>query len=335
MTERRTDIPSDDLLARLAAADPVDPATLPSPSDPPARQLLENVMYQQPNQPAEAGATTIDPGSARPTGFHRSRGLLVAAAAAVLLLVAGALVFAPDNTPSAVAAVHSAAQTTADADSGRITTTFELTQTGGGDERVAGSFEAEYAGSDIAISLQLDSVPDGMVPGSPELGDARLVDDVLYLNEGGRWLAVDTDGLFGQLIADFVDPRVLFETVQQLTDASEIGTAVIDGVETTHYRSIVDLGDETLTQSGWLAFQGLQIDAEGEVTVDMYVDGDQLRQLDISGDVREAAGDATDGEVGSGTFDISTSFTDIGGDIVIEAPADAEMLDPTEGLFED
>jgi len=348
----------DPFLRRLAAADPVDPATLPSAGDPAARHLLDDILAAHPiptpaGEPlagaptagAAAGGATVEvleldrsPGTRR--GLGRGRTLLVASAAAVLLLVGAVAVLAPDSTPSALAEVQGAAVATADADSGRIESTFTLDYegladaAGPGEGTLTGDFEAAYNGSDLGFSLRLGELPPEigaeMVEGMPSVEDVRLVDDVIYVQQGGQWMAIDTDGLLGEMVARFIDPRTVLDTVQSLTETTEIGPAEIDGLDTTHYRSMVDLGDEPLAQSGWLAFDGVGVEADGEVTIDLFVDGDGvLRRFDLTGDVRDPAGG------GSGTFEVTTAFTDIGGDIRIEAPQGAVPFNPMEDLLGD
>lgn len=264
--------------------------------------------------------------------------MLVGAAAAVLLLVGGLLVFSPDNTPSAVAAVHSAASTTLGADTARVTTEFSLQGTDGVETgEVTGRFDASYSDNDLSIMVDLDELQFDGIGDAPSVDDlpiteARLVDDILYANIEGEWLAVDTEGLLGEVVGEIADPRTVLETVQELTETTEIGPVEVDGVSTTHFQSVVDLGEETsLDQSGWMTFDGLQVDSDGEMTVDLYVDDDGvLRQLDLSGDVRET-GDG--GEFA--TFEVSTRFYDIGADFTIEAPEGVEPIDVLEGLFSD
>ncbi|MGI9599116.1 MAG: hypothetical protein ACR2QK_23330 [Acidimicrobiales bacterium] len=356
--------PTEDLMQQLAAANPVDHRTVPSTNDPDAQRLLENTMNEVPNPDAadrQEPVTMIDqhgnayisshgptgPASANPIdgtdvrdgvrpspvakrSLIRGRAMLVGAAAAVLLLVGGLLVFSPDSTPSAVATVHSAAAAAADSDTGRISTSFSLRADGDSQvEHVEGRFDAAYSGTDVQFSLQVDEQSGEFGVDDLPITDARLVDDVLYFDDGGQWVSVDTDGFLGRVVADFIDPRVVLETVQELTETTEIGSATIDGVETTHFQSTVDLGDESLAQSGWLGFDGLAIDAEGEVTVDLFIDGGGvLNQLDLSGDVQDGAGS---GE--SGTFEVSMNFFDIGTDITVEAPAGAQPLDPLNGFL--
>ena len=343
-----------EFLDRLAAADPVEPTTLPTATDPEARQLLTDILTAEPDpsigwdesaRPTEApvlvGAGAGPATGARAAGRGRSgllgrgRGTLLATAAAVAVVAGAVTVLAPDNTPAAVAEVHSAAATTAASDTGRIATTFRLDYADDVEQGSAGgTIEAVYADDDLALSIGFDELPDELQAEAdeflPVLDDIRLVDDVAYVQQGGQWIGVDTGGLLGDVVVRYVDPRVVLDTVQELTEATEDGSADLDGVATTRYRSVIDLGDETLAQSGWLAYEGVDIDADGEVTVEFYVDDDGLlRRLDIEGDL-----DAPEGETGEGTFEVSTTFSDLGAELTVEAPEGAELLDPLAEAFE-
>ncbi len=355
----------DEFFRRLAAADPVDHDTLPSPQSPAAQHLLEQtinhektsneIMNDSPNtqspntrspnlQPVGTVRQVTDPVDPSEFQFdhstpaparNRGRGMLVAAAAAVLLLVGGVLVLAPDNTAPAVATVHSAAASTLEANTARITTVFSLEGQDGIDSgSVSGQFDAEYADDDVSFTVDLSTVefdgPQG-VPDPTDLpvSEARIVDGVIYVNFGEQWLAFDTDGMLGSMVNQFADPRQVLETVQELTETTEIGSVAVDGVETTHFQSVIDLGDEELSSSGWLAFEGMPVESDGEVTVDLFVDDDGvLRQLDLSGDVQETSGSSE-----SGTFNVETRFYDIGADIVVEAPPASQTMEGLEGFF--
>ena len=350
---------NDDFMIRLAAANPVAGWDVPSAKDPSAQNILENAMKSENAQesesytdhyqrthvpladydgaavqaPAAAAATPMISNKPAPAAARgRSRLMLVSAAAAVLILFGGLLVFSPDTTPSAVATVHSAAAAAADADSGRIETTFAAEGTDGEESgSLEGSFQAAYSGSDISFTVDVDAIEGAEELGEIPVSEVRLVDEVLYVNEGERWLALDTEGLIGQMVTDFVDPRSVLETIQEITETTEIGSATIDGVETTQYQSIIDLADESLSESGWLGFEGASIDAEGEITVDLFVDqAGVLRQFDITGDMQD-----TEGTGDTGSFGVTTRFFDVGADITVEVPADVEVFNPLEGLFED
>jgi hypothetical protein len=345
-----TPFTDEQFLRRLADADPVDPTTLPTADDPTAARLLDTILATAdagPGHAAEAAhaahavdaavATPADPG--RPGWIGRSRLALVAVAAAVLVLVGAVAVLAPDSTPAAVAEVRAAAATTASADTGHIETTFALhvddEGTGhldGGAADLAGRAAVDYAGSDLALSIQLDTVPSEVERrGLTELvglEDIRLVDDVVYFRQGEQWLAVETGGLLGDLVVQVVDPRTVLDTVKGLSEATEVGPAEVDGTATTHFRSVVDLGDESLAEAGWMAVEGMDVAADGEVTIDLFVDADgALRRFELTGDVRP-----DDGSPGQGTFDVVTTFSGLGAEHSIEAPAGATTFDPLAGL---
>jgi hypothetical protein len=330
----------DDVMQRLIAADPIDPGRLPSALDPTSRQLLETIMeLNQPGSPpatspADGPVTQLDfpgvPGTERRTRRpRRNVAYLGAVAAAVVLLVAGLAVFTPGSAAPALAAVQSAAQATADADSGRITTTFTVSGTHDDEPgQATGRMEASFSGSDLAFALDLDEVAGPWVPGELPAIEARLVDGVIYVSDGTSWYSVAANGIVGQTVADLVDPRSILPTVQELTETEEVGSAEVDGVTTTQYRSVVDLGDESLNRSGWLAMDLAEVEADGEVVIDLFVDdSDLLRRLDVSGDVSDASNSED-----AATFTVSTLFSDFGDEIVIEAPANATEFSPLDHL---
>lgn len=354
----------DELLARMRAADPIDAGALPQSDGPEALTLLETIMAPTPQTPA-AGGTGRQPdpvlfgtdvpsdfGSARPMQRRGRRGfgLILASAAAIVLLVAGALALLPSNTEPALAVVQSAAQATATAESGRVEVTANLD---GSDETGSGSIDAvvegRYDGDDLAfsiVSIDADGTGDDFDGADLEefgdefpISETRYIDGVIYANSPEGWFAVEVPEFVGEQVTDLADPREVLATVQELVEATEVGTAVIDepngtSIETTHYQSVINLGDESLQESGWLAGLELtELDADGEVTVDLYVTDDLLRRLTVSGNAADNAG----GE-GNVTFEVVTSFYDFDGDISVEAPTDVEIVDPfaelQEGDFE-
>ena len=320
---------SAELMNRLSLADPVDPDELPDLDERKPQQLLESIMSNQSaeNQSAEQhpAITTMNPRQ------PRRLGLMIGAAAAVLLLVGGVFAFAPSNTEPALAVVHSAAASTAEANTGRVTVTLNGEGTEGSEVgesgQVAGEVTVAFAGGDYSATVEVTEMStEGGLDEFP-VTESRLVDGTVYLNNEGQWYQMEAPEFLGETLVDIVDPRSVLTTVQELVEAEEVGTATIDGVETTHYRSVVDLADESLGESGWLASELGEIDADGEVEIDLYIDQEGLlRQLDVSGDLQEPEG----GE-GEATFEVSTSFFDLGADLSIEAPADAILIDPLSG----
>ena len=322
---------NDELIERLASADPVDFNSLPSGTDPAPQQLLENIMTTgsdtgpQIDEPIELLELPSVQGIDRYGRGGRNRMRVLATAAAVLILVVGFVVFSPDNTPPALATVHTAAQTTADFDSGRVNTTFAFEgDDGQGADSIGGEVLAEFAGTDVRITGNLDDAPGDVAGMLPSDGEARLIDGVLYVSEGEGWYAVETGGLIGQTVVDFVDPRSVLLEVEDLVETTEIGPAVIDGIDTTHFQSIVDVNEQSLQETGWFPVEAAgELQANGEVTVDLYIDGEGLlRQLRVTGDLVE-----TDGP-GTASVSITTNFFDLGADIAIEAPADSTLIDP-------
>jgi hypothetical protein len=326
------------------------------PADEPVRRPADEPVQRPADKPSlrpaaaaaplaavdgEAEVPMIDTYASGPSRRNRSRGLMIGAAAAVVLLALAALTLVPINTTSAVAEVQSAAAATDAARSGRIDTVFSLDGSGTHsdgdgtetveDVSVDGTVTMLYRGDDLQLSVELDELPfeglDG-ADGGPDLAaatnDIRLVDGIVYVKPYGEWLAIDTNGLVDSMITDQVNPREVLTTIQELTEATEIGAATLDGpldgLAVTHYQSVVDLGDETLSSSGWVPFEAGTIESDGEVTIDTYVDDDGLlRRLVVSGAIEEA----TDTDSGSATFEIETNFTDLGDNVIIEAPEGA------------
>ena len=335
--------PNDDLMHRLRAADPVDSETLPSAGDQPAQNLLDAIMIDTHHEaaaessdgfldePAVMHATLPEINRIRSQGRGRRWGVLAAAAAVVMILVAGVATFLPDNTPSALAAVHSAATATADSSSGEIAVTFSLEAVDGSvSEQVAGDLNATFDEADLAVSVNLSDQPSTFGDGVPSSVESRLVDGKLYINDGNQWFVIEAPAGLAATVIEFVDPRAVLSKIEDLVEAEEVGPATTDGVATTHYRSVVDLGDATLGESQWLPAEAVDIDAEGEVTVDLFIDEDGLlRQFVLSGDAHEPQGD--DSGTDEARFEVTTTFSNLGADLTVEAPVDAIPIDEALG----
>ncbi len=336
MTDDRSprSAPPDALLDDLRAADPVDPASLPAADSALARQTLAAAYAAGSADPAEAGVdlaptgTDGGPGAVRfvpppvvnrrrPRAVPSPRGrLLAASAAAVAVVAAGAVALWPGGTSPALAAVTD----TASVSSGRVTTTLSVTSSGSEAESGSATLEAVFEGADLAVTVSdvLFSGDHGEADRASEL-EGRIVDDTVYLNDGDTWYSAPGGSLASATAKKFLDPRAVLDTVKDLTDITDLGPATIDGVETTHYRGVVDLGGESV--ANWLATMdpsAEKVQAEGEATVDLYVGGDGLlRHLDVTGNAQDP--DSTDGA----TFTLTTVFSDLGANLEVEAPSDA------------
>ncbi len=298
-------------LSDVRAADPVRMADLPSASSPQAQALLQQTMQ---------GAMTAVP-PAR-TGLRSRLPLLGAVAAAALLVAATFAMLSPSSTRPALATVKAAAQEVAVANSGRAVTTFSLQGSDGVDTMsAAGEIELLFNGDDIAVTLDLDDLPNQLEgQGDDFFGgiETRIVDGVLYVKGGPSpdWIGLDLPQVFLDQI-DTVDPRSVLDTVQSLVAAEAIGTDTIAGVNVTVFESTVDLSDPSLSTSGWMSGLESQLDLEtdGTITVTLSVDdAEQLRRIVVSGDLNDAQDD------GSAMFSISTDFTDLNGVDPIVAP---------------
>ncbi|NNF53455.1 MAG: hypothetical protein HKN03_03330 [Acidimicrobiales bacterium] len=309
--------PSSVDLSDLRAADPVRMADLPRASDPDAVALLQRVSAISSPTPAQARR-----------GLRNRFVPLGAVAAAFLVVVVGFTVFSPSNTETALATVKTAAQEVAAADSGRATTGFEVDGVSNGvSDRAAGTAVLTFNGNNFAVTLDLDDLPQELKDQSDGMGDllseveTRFVDGVIY-GRGGPvddWIAVELPSVFIDQIRETADPRSVLETVQTLVETEEVGATTIEGVEVTHYQSIVDLDEKSLAESGWLAGVDSQIDVDtdGTLTVDLFVTGaGQLIKIDVFGTL--AATEATDSM--TATFSISTLFTDLNAVAPITAP---------------
>lgn len=327
--------PSDDVMNALRAADPVDPGQLPAADNPQAQNLLRQAMadpwaadQQLADQPVHfVPAPQVNRKHKTAAARYRGRGL-VAVAAAVVLIVAGFLVFSPNGTTPALAAVHNAAAETAAVRSGRVTTTFDLTgaPTDGTAGSGGGTLNAVFSGQDASVSLSGVHADDPSVADHVQGVESRLVNGVVYVNDGQQWMSLPANGLITSTVSSYLNPRTVLDAVNKLATAEKIGPATMDGVEVTHYRSVVDLGGQSV--ASWIAGLAPEMEpikADGQATVDTYIDADGLlRHLDVAGQAKDPAGS------GSGTFSVTTVFSDLGSKLSIEAPADAKPFNTAD-----
>ncbi len=341
----------DELLLQLNAANPV-----PTGAESPSAKAAADTLFDQitsrsggftPYVDAEATRSRrsgSSPASGGTAGDKRSRAGLLAAVAAVAVLVVGALVvLAPTGTQPALAVVQAAAQETADAQSGRVITEFDVVgREDAAQESLRGSMTAAFVDDDFAVSIDLDPSSTALSASeTAEIGQAetRLVDGQLFATtDGEQWISVEAPEILQSSLARLTDLRSILAQVEDLVDVEVVRSTDLDGLAVTHYRGTVDLADQTLAESGWLPGAqgtGVDIDAQGLVTVDLYVDDSGLmRRIEVSGEA-EPIDDEIDA---SADFRLTTNFVDLGGDISIDAPDPSVVetldFDPSGGLAE-
>lgn len=318
----------DDLLDRLNAANPVPQNDVAATSDRKADTLFDQITSRSgefaPYQPPTAKTS-------------ERRWPILAAAAAVLVLLAGAVfVFAPTSSQPALATVKAAAQETAEVRSGRVVTDFQLEgHEDAVENELNGTLTAAFNADDFAVTIDLDSASSDLMSAEElaqvSLAETRLVDDNLFITpDGDQWTAVEAPEFVRSALVRFTDLRSILDQVQELVEVNEVGATDLDGLDVTHYRSEIDLADESLAQSGWLpgldgagaAAGPVDIEAEGVVTIDLFVDQDgRMRRVEVSGDAKPA----DDSVNASATFNITTNFVDLGSDIVISEPDPAKV----------
>ena len=88
-------------------------------------------------------------------------GTAAAVAASIVLLIGAFILVSPGNSTPALAEVQAAAQQTADADTGRAETVFEVRGTDGTvTEQLAGKVATRFSGDDLDVSLDIDEGSD-------------------------------------------------------------------------------------------------------------------------------------------------------------------------------
>ncbi len=313
----------DQILAELAKANPV-----PSPADtssPTAQAMVNSVLDdRQRFESFQAQGPKPQP---------RRWGALVSVAAAIALLVGAVAVLAPSSSTPAMAAVQTATQNTAQASSGRVTTTFELSGQSDDEEGSAsGRILAAFNGDDLSVTADIISLTGDVESDSDfdalDAVELRLVDDTIYLSEdsGASWMATSAPTALGDSLIGFLDGRQLLDLIAEVAEVEEIGTEDLDG-PVTHYRGHVDLSDTDRENPSWLPSTGDDDDLEvdGLVVIDVWVGDDGfIRRAQAEGSVNDEAEDVT--------FSVLTELTDLNNGPTIVAP---ETNIETFGFFDD
>ena len=225
----------DELLGRLAEADPIGPGSIPSSVDQNARRLIDNIVATE----IHGGTTSatmdtdqhpvtmtadrldadeistrrrarIDAVGSGPRRQLPGRMALLGAVAAVLLLVVGLTVLVPDASTPALAQVKPRPQPpptptpVASPRPSRPARSIPKREL-----QIAGTVQAAYSGADLSVSVDAEgsgSVAEEFPAGEVPAGELRLVGDALYVQVGEQWYRADTDGMFGSIITETRSP---------------------------------------------------------------------------------------------------------------------------------
>jgi hypothetical protein len=161
-----------------------------------------------------------------------------------------------------------------------------------------------------------------------------MLDQVLYLTGAGmgmdlgdkKWLKIDMsdpDSIFGML-GKSTDPALMFKAMEEPKEFELLGTEEVDGVETNHYRVVMD----TAAYAEAMEIPAQMSSAMPEdIAVEMWVDADNLpRKFRQELEVPAMGGGPASSSTTEGTY------SDYGTDVTIEAPPASEVSDDLPGM---
>jgi hypothetical protein len=192
------------------------------------------------------------------------------------------------------------------------------------------------------------------LPGADEPIEIILDENVIYMKWGllssvlpgaKEWIKVDVEALAGQEGIDLSqlqsinqgDPSQILEYLRASGSVEEVGTEEVRGVETTHYKGVIDLDkvaelapEDVRAQLQQSVDQLKEQAGVSELPVEVWVDGDGLPariQYSFDGSIAAAA-------TGTDTEGFTTIFTmelyDWGTDVTVEPPPASEVSDLAE-----
>ena len=180
------------------------------------------------------------------------------------------------------------------------------------------------------------------VPGAGPI-EERMVNGTMYMHlpytttasglpPGKTWVSMNFSELCGNSSAlantGIADPTSVLGQFRAASTSGlqDLGSARVDGVDTTHYRATLDPAKAAKAQcsggplSSVIAKQAARMHA---APADVWVDSaDRIRQMKMSLDL--PVGDAT------GRMDMTVGFSDFGVPVNVVAPTPAETIDATQ-----
>jgi len=172
------------------------------------------------------------------------------------------------------------------------------------------------------------------VPGAPEDASMEMIVDgsTIYLRGAflpdAGWIRVDADaeGLEGLAVGSgSSDPSAFLDYLRGADDVQVVGAEQVNGVDTTHFRGTLDLGEiveQAPAEARRDAREAIeQLEAElGDLTTgfEAWVDGDGIpRRVRFS----------FEPQAGEGSFEIEMEIVRIGGDVEITVPPKSQVTD--------
>ena len=320
MTGTDTD---DELLAELRRANPVDVDSLPATTDPATAQTLERILMDTGNRRLPLRAVHGS-GKSSPFGAPSPQRWISAAAAAVVIAVVAAatiIVYDTGTGRDATAAVHQAVEATiavSDSATSQTTVRFDFDDFA---EPWELAIDTTFSGGDVGYwVIPGPAVEDMGIPQMDTYAEV-IVDGQAYRSVAdGPWdgpIALDSAaGSPGASIQSNLTFGVAIDDLGDLYEFVEVGDEEFDGVEVAHYRTHT-------TPAGAGAGFGMSLgmfmmitnqqptEQLDRVQLDVWVDGDDLiRRVSYSAFID-----------GTGSFSVSTDWSDFGNAPPITAPA--------------
>lgn len=215
------------------------------------------------------------------------------------------------------------------------------------------SMTIDFSDLFTALAASEDAGPDDLALMQAFLGDdpmeIRYVDGVTYINwalfgmlfgSTTPWIAIEDESSASALdsVSSFgggslASPQEAVEFLQDVWGIEEVGRETVRGVETTHYRGVIDfetmLGDLAAADVAELEADlgGASLsEVFGDFPIEVWIDdNDVMRRLTLEMDFSNfgAAGNSAEDIVGS--MFMTYEFFNIGGDISIVAPPASEV----------
>lgn len=302
----------DELLAAIAAIDPLDTGNPPAKGSARYDSILERAMQptldQARHRPDQADDAERPAPPARPParGWRpspRTRAAVLTLAAAVVAILAASVTLLPGEEVSPAAALTSAAATTREVTSLRADLTWE-------DPYGSHSSHIEVAGDDLRIETR-GTYADGHVEGSTTTYSGNQAWEQI-LGGDVQTYVIDDD----ERPAPFAASSAAVVTAALRSgDVADLGQEQVGDVEATHYRVEADdaarraLGELSPGQLGWFELEY----PAGVRTIDIWVADDLIRRIRV---VQQ-----TDSSADAPDVVTTTDFYDFNADIRIEPPA--------------